>query len=830
MKLEHQPTVKSLKEKEKSGPGHDRPGVLDAHWIKQLALDCGADDVGLVEIDRPKLDDQRDEILARYPWAKTLLSFVLCIAREPIRSTDRSISNLEFHNRTEEVNDISGKIAERLEKQGIRACKQSMIFPMEMARFPSRIWVIAHKPVAVAAGLGHMGIHQNVIHPKFGNFILLGTVVVEAEATEYDHPIDYNPCFECNLCVATCPSGAISSDGEFNLTACFTHNYHEFMGGFNDWVEQIDESKDPKDFKGGISDPETASFWQSLSFGLDYKSAYCISVCPAGEDVIGTYLNDRKAHFKDVVKPLQDKEETVYVVKGSDPELFVEKRFKNKKIQIVGNMLRPLSVRVFLDSLPFLFQRQQSEGLNATYHFTFTGNEQREATVIIADKKIEVHNGHVDKADISVTADGRTWLGFLAGEKNLAWALVSQKIKIKGSQTLLKKFMKCFPSTDVKLKSSDTVTELTIAHPIKRPYLRNDPATNKIPGITEGVAKWSGSLVADKIILETPRVKTFRLANPDGGEVPFSYMPGQFLTLNLYPGGKHTKRSYTIASTPSRNDFIELTIKREEFGLISRHLHDEINSGALIKVEAPSGSFTFTGGESESIVLISGGVGITPLMSVVRYLTDNEWKGEIYLIMSHKTPDEYIFRDEIEGLEKRHSNLNVLVTMTEADGGDWPGGKGRINKEIIDVFVPNIIERRVHICGPVQMMEAVKTILTELGVPDDRIYIENFGTDKRNPTLKSQKQLGEVVGEVRFAVSDKTASIRDGETVLEVADEMGIEIDNACRSGTCGSCKVHLMSGSVTMDCVDALGEDDKAEGIVLACQSMTKGNVEIDA
>lgn len=130
----------------------------------------------------------------------------------------------------------------------------------------------------------------------------------------------------------------------------------------------------------------------------------------------------------------------------------------------------------------------------------------------------------------------------------------------------------------------------------------------------------------------------------------------------------------------------------------------------------------------------------------------------------------------------------------------------------------------------VQMMEAVKTILAELGVPDDRIYIENFGTDKRNPTLKSQKQLGEVVGEVRFAVSDKTAPIRDGETVLEVADEMGIEIDNACRSGTCGSCRVHLMSGSVTMDCEDALGEDEKAEGIVLACQSMTKGNVEIDA
>ena len=184
MKPENHQTVNGLKEKKNSISGQDQPAVLDAQMLKQLALDCGADDVGLVEIDRPELDDQRDEILARYPWTKTLLSFVHRIDREPIRSTVRSTSNLEFHNREKKVNDISGKIAERLEKQGIRACRQSMIFPMEMARFPSRVWAIGHKSLAVAAGLGHLGIHQNIIHQIFGNFILMGTVVVGAEATE----------------------------------------------------------------------------------------------------------------------------------------------------------------------------------------------------------------------------------------------------------------------------------------------------------------------------------------------------------------------------------------------------------------------------------------------------------------------------------------------------------------------------------------------------------------------------------------------------------------------------------------------------------------------
>lgn len=88
-----------------------------------------------------------------------------------------------------------------------------------------------------------MGIHRNVIHPKFGNFILLGTVLIGAEATTYDQPVSYNPCLECKLCVAACPVGAISPNGDFNFSACYTHNYREFLGGFTDWVEQIADSK-----------------------------------------------------------------------------------------------------------------------------------------------------------------------------------------------------------------------------------------------------------------------------------------------------------------------------------------------------------------------------------------------------------------------------------------------------------------------------------------------------------------------------------------------------------------------------------------------------------
>jgi Fe-S-cluster-containing hydrogenase component 2 len=275
----------------------------------------------------------------------------------------------------------------------------------------------------------------------------LGTVLMDAEATVYQRPVDYNPCVECKLCVAACPVGAIGSDGAFNFAACFTHNYREFYGGFANWVEQIAESKGVRDYRNRVSSPESASMWQSLSFGANYKSAYCMAVCPAGEDVIAPFLTDRTEYLKDVVRPLQEKEEIVYVVAASDAESYVAHRFPNKHSKRVGNGLNRLrSISAFLMGLRLSFQRGQSKRLAATYHFTFTGDEQREATVIIRNETLEVKEGRIGIADLVVTADTRTWLGFLAHERSLIWALLLRKIKLKGSPRLLVAFSKCFPS------------------------------------------------------------------------------------------------------------------------------------------------------------------------------------------------------------------------------------------------------------------------------------------------------------------------------------------------------------------------------------------------
>ncbi|MEX0675891.1 MAG: 4Fe-4S binding protein [Pirellulales bacterium] len=443
MKLADHPTVKRFQAQKRP---LDRPQVLDAAWLRQLVLDAGADDVGFVEIARSELDDQRNDILRLLPRARGLVSFAVRMNREPIRSPARSVANLEFHHAGDEVNAIGHSIVAALEERGVGALNPSMGFPMEMDRFPGKVWVVSHKPVAVAAGLGQMGIHRNVIHPKFGSFILLGTILVDAEVSEYGRPIDYNPCLECKLCVAACPVGAISPEGNFNFSACYTHNYREFMGGFTDWIEQVAESRSRIDYRNKVTDAESASMWQSLSYGANYKAAYCLAVCPAGEDVIGPYLADKKTHLNQTVRPLQEKEETIYVLRNSTAKEHVAKRFPHKRTKIVANSLRTRSIDQFLGLLPVVFQPSKSEGLDATYHFTFTGAVERSATVRITNRTLKVENGHVGKADLRVTADSATWLGFLAQEKSLVWALLRWKIQLRGSPRLLLAFGKCFPS------------------------------------------------------------------------------------------------------------------------------------------------------------------------------------------------------------------------------------------------------------------------------------------------------------------------------------------------------------------------------------------------
>lgn len=350
------------------------------------------------------------------------------------------------------------------------------------------------------------------------------------------------------------------------------------------------------------------------------------------------------------------------------------------------------------------------------------------------------------------------------------------------------------------------------------------------------IGPWSGSLRVSNVFTETPAIKTFRLVNPAGGSIPFSFVPGQFLTIAVALAGKTTKRSYTIASSAAQRDCVEVTVKREDQGVVSRYLHDRVAPGDLLQISAPQGRFTFSGSEADSIVLIGAGVGITPLMCIIRSLTDRGWNKDIFLLFACRSSEDFVFRDELERLQKRHANLHVVATMTRSDGTVWMGPKGRLTKELLAQSVPDLSTRRIHVCGPPAMMDATRAMLADLGVKPGQVFTEAFGPAEKKEVRQSTVQTAmveappETTPVVSFAISQKAAPLPADTSVLEAAEHVGVSIDNSCRAGTCGLCKVKLLKGAVTMAVEDSLSPEEKSQGIILACQAKSKSNIEVEA
>ncbi|MCE9562403.1 MAG: 2Fe-2S iron-sulfur cluster binding domain-containing protein [Planctomycetes bacterium] len=204
----------------------------------------------------------------------------------------------------------------------------------------------------------------------------------------------------------------------------------------------------------------------------------------------------------------------------------------------------------------------------------------------------------------------------------------------------------------------------------------------------------------------------------------------------------------------------------------------------------------------------------------------------MFFIFTCRNPADFLFEKALAELAGRNPRLHVVVSLTKP-GPDWTGSRGRLTKELLAKSVPDIAARRVHICGPLTMMEATKAILRELGVADDRVKAEAFGAVKpplAEPGAPARAKAAATGPAVTFSTNNKTANIRAGQTILELSEELAIGIENSCRVGTCGICKVKMTSGEVEMAVEDSLDEDDKANGVILACQAKPKTAVTVEA
>lgn len=343
---------------------------------------------------------------------------------------------------------------------------------------------------------------------------------------------------------------------------------------------------------------------------------------------------------------------------------------------------------------------------------------------------------------------------------------------------------------------------------------------------------WAGRLRVARIFDETPTVKTFRMVPAEGvAELPFAFEPGQFLTVSTPAAPGSVKRSYSIASSPCCHGWCDLTIKHEDGGIVSGYFHEQVREGVLIEASGPYGRFTFRGTEADSVVFLGGGVGITPLMSSIRYLTDQSWGGRIDLVYACKNLEAVIFRDELAQLSRRHPNLHVTLVLSAEAAATWTGPRGFISADLLEQ-VPGIRSRRIHLCGPPAMMEAVRGVLAQMGIDPAAVHSELFLSPPRPAAPGAYASTAEAAGAVTcsFQRSGKQVPLAAGQTVLEAAEDASIAIEYACRQGYCGLCKVKLLSGEVSMEVEDGLTPLDRSSGMILACQAKASADVAVDA
>lgn len=328
------------------------------------------------------------------------------------------------------------------------------------------------------------------------------------------------------------------------------------------------------------------------------------------------------------------------------------------------------------------------------------------------------------------------------------------------------------------------------------------------------------TLVCKAVISETHDSKTFVFEDKQSRS--FSFKPGQYVTFTFEIGGQSHVRAYSISSTPTRPHNIQVTVKRVPDGVVSNYLNDELAPGAEIEIADISGSFNWIDIPCDKPLLLSGGSGVTPVMSMLQYITDVTLPKDVVFVHFARSPKDIIFRDQLEFLAKRFSNVTVHLVVDTADDPGFTGETGQISAGLMARLVPDHAERSIFMCGPEGFMKAARSVAAE--IPFAGIHEESFG---EKITVPEAETTG---GEVYFSRSGMQGTAQPGETLLQTALNAGVWIDSACQQGVCGNCKVQLTQGAVDMQDMGGLMPGEAEAGFVLACCAWPKGPVAVEA
>ena len=344
---------------------------------------------------------------------------------------------------------------------------------------------------------------------------------------------------------------------------------------------------------------------------------------------------------------------------------------------------------------------------------------------------------------------------------------------------------------------------------------------------------------------ESKEITSFYLQPVDGKEIP-DFKPGQYLTikLDIPDQSQPIIRTYSLSDYPDSKDYYRLSIKREGSpknldvppGIASNFMHDRISQGSIIPCKPPKGKFYLEVNNPVPAVLISNGVGITPMISMAKACAKENPKRHIWFIHGARNGEYHACREQMNGIKASYPNLQLhyCYSRPNADDEGKYHTQGYANKQLLATkIIPEIkqahngsSDAEYFLCGSPAFMDSIQAGLKELDVPEDRVYFESFGSGKTKGKSEAASTTVDVAvesAEVVFAESNKTVTWTPADgTLLEFAEANGLNPDYSCRQGVCHTCTCSVQEGEVEYIESPASEPD---EGSVLICVSRPKMN-----
>jgi len=330
---------------------------------------------------------------------------------------------------------------------------------------------------------------------------------------------------------------------------------------------------------------------------------------------------------------------------------------------------------------------------------------------------------------------------------------------------------------------------------------------------------------------ETNTSETFRFV-ANQGPLP-RYRAGQFANFHLHVNGKEYTRSYSLSSAPTQSEALDITIQREPGGVVSNWLIDHLQPEDQVLMSRPMGDFCLPANGAHRVpsklLLLGAGSGVTPLMSMLRWLHATDTPCDIVMVLSARQWSSLIFAEELAELSRSWPSLRLCLALTGDTGPNAPAtmtsARGRLTASTLEHWVPDLATRQTYLCGPAAFMADARQFCIELGLPRRRLHQESFQAG-----LDLGQGLGDQRFRVRFASAQATVHSQPGQSLLDLAEDSGIDMSFSCRTGTCGECKVRLCDGEVRMACTAGLTAAEQEQGFILSCSAVPLTDCELEA